>query len=69
MHTRSKAAIFLLFTSDPPDSEDPSGSYRPTSSVEGVSSLGARCVHVVRSLGFCEVGVKKLATAFSEDNQ
>ena len=37
----------------------------PTRRVAGESSSGLRSVHVVRSLGFCDVGVKKLATALS----
>ena len=63
--TRSKAAIFLLFFSGDEFASEVSGSYRPTSKVVGVSTLGLRSDQVVRSLGFCEVGVKKLATAVS----
>lgn len=62
LRTRSKAAIFLLFVAG---SSFVSGSYFPTRSVAGVSSSGARSVHVVFSFGFCEVGVKKLETADS----
>jgi hypothetical protein len=42
-----------------------SGMYFATSSVAGTSSLGDRSAQVVRSLGFCDAGVKKLATALS----
>lgn len=67
VESRSNAAIFLLLLvvspSVPfPSSLGPSGSKRPTSKVGGAPST-PRSVHVVRSLGFCDVGVKKLATA------
>jgi hypothetical protein len=64
--TRSKAAIFWRFT---PGSDTSgslfSGAYFATSNVAGESSSGLLSVHVVRSFGFCEVGVKKFATALS----
>lgn len=67
VESKSNAAIFLLFfvlsvsfTSSLAFA--PSGSKRPTSKVGGVPTA-PRSVHVVRSLGFCDVGVKKLATA------
>lgn len=67
--SRSKAAIFLLLLlgcgfSAPYLSEV---SYRATSSVAGVSSSMARSDQLTRvsTLGFWEVGVKKLATAVS----
>lgn len=64
--TKSKAAIFLLLTSGSPSSWFVFwGSYLPTRSVASVFPSGARSDHVVWSFGFCEVGVKKLATAFS----
>jgi len=62
-HTRSKAAIFLLLESG--SASFLSGWYRPTRSVAGVSSSGARSVQIVLSFGFWEVGVKKFATADS----
>jgi hypothetical protein len=42
-----------------------SGTYFATSNVAGESSSGLLSAHVVRSFGFCEVGVKKFATALS----
>ena len=64
-HTRSKAAIFLLLAVCSFFSGTVSGSYLPTRSVAGVSSFGARSVHIVFSFGFWDVGVKKVATADS----
>lgn len=63
VESRSKAAIlwgfdgfFSLF----------SGSYRPIRRVAARSGLSERSDHAVRSFGFCEAGLKKLATAFSK---
>jgi len=62
--SRSKAAI-LCFVGRGWVSSVFSGRYLATSSVAGVLSLGLRSFHVVRSFGFWEAGVKKLATADS----
>lgn len=64
IHTRSKAAIFRFFVFGALASF--SGAYLATSSVGGVRLSGLLSFHVVRSFGFCEMGVKKLTTADSE---
>ena len=71
VESRSKATIFRRLDCCP-SSFAPgasSGLYRPTRRVAGVPSLGARSLHVVRSFGFCEAGVKKLVTALSRKGQ
>ena len=61
--TRSKAAIFLLLTWSFAGAF--SGTYLATRRVAGESAPGLLSVQVVRSFGFWDVGVKKLATALS----
>jgi hypothetical protein len=64
--TRSKAAIFCRLTVVSRTATSAfSGRYFATSNVGAESSLGALSAQVVRSLAFCEVGVKKFATALS----
>lgn len=58
-HTKSKAAIFLLFGDWPRYVLDSAGLYCPESKVLLMT------LHVVRSGLFFEAGVKKPATAFS----
>lgn len=61
--TRSNAAIFRLL--DRGSSSPFSSTYSATNSVAGSPSPGLRSLHDVWSLGFLDVGVKKLATADS----
>lgn len=62
VESRSKAATFLLFVGS--SSVSPWPSYRPTSSVAGPSSSGARSDQTVLGWSFFwEVGLKKSATA------
>jgi hypothetical protein len=67
--TKSNAATFRLFVSVPSsfkaEFDSLIGVYLPTRRVLGVSSFGARSCHTILSAGFCEVGVKKEATAVS----
>jgi len=63
VESKSKAAIFLLFFRSSSVSAIFSGSKRATSRVGREPSLGGRSLHTVRSFGFWDVGVKKLATA------
>lgn len=62
VESRSKAITFRLDCCAPV-LELASGSYLPTSRVAGLVASGARSDQVVLSLGFCDAGVKKLATA------
>lgn len=65
-HTRSNAAIFCPDVEAKGGSEAvSSGMCRATRRVAGESLSGLLSVHVVQSLGFWEVGVKKLAIALS----
>lgn len=63
VESRSNAATFLLLLFDG-SSAMPPPSYRPTSSVAGESSSGARSDQATRGWSFFwDVGLKKFATA------
>jgi hypothetical protein len=63
-HTRSNAAIFLLFTWSLEAEVPCSGAYFATRRVAGESTSGLRSVQVIGSFAFWDTGVKKVATAF-----
>lgn len=67
VESKSNAAIFRLLPGL--SVLPPSGSYRPTSRVDGLSSFGPRCDQVVLSFGFCDAGLKKLLTALPGSDQ